>query len=128
VAVDPAVHLPQDVRVVGVPCHEETGQLFAVTGGEGSRVPELYTIGLDTGVGSLVGTTGTSGDELQSLEHVFIDDVTTRLFAGGGQLYEIDQQTGLATPIGGTYGTLWGLAMNSRDKPAFAPALQLFGC
>ncbi|MBW2270598.1 MAG: hypothetical protein JRH16_18685 [Deltaproteobacteria bacterium] len=123
--VDPAVHLAADVRVVGLGCSEASELLYAVTAGEGSNVPELYTIEVTSGVASLVGSTGTPGGELQSLEHVRFDRTTSRLFAGGTELYEIDGQTGLATPIGGAYETLWGLAMNATDKPLFVPALRL---
>ena len=71
-----------------------------------------------------MGATGTADDALQSLAHVQIDLMTEKLIAGGTQLYEIDTQTGLASAVGGTYGTLWGLAMNPLAEPLPALSIQ----
>jgi hypothetical protein len=87
-------------------------------------VPELYTIDPPTGQEQLVGTTGTGSGVLESLEHVVVDETTSRLIAGGQQLWELDPASGLATPIGGSYEMLWGLAINAAVEPTLVPALH----
>ena len=110
---------------MGLACAETTGVLFALTAGEGARPAELYTIDRNTGVESLVGPTGTGSGALQSLEHIRIDTTTDKLVAAGTQLYNIDMQTGLASAVGGKYGMLWGLAMNTLDLPVNVPAASV---
>jgi hypothetical protein len=112
-----------DVRVVGMSCDSLTGTLWAVTSGFGVTRPnpELFTIDPDTGVESLVGPTGLSANDVESLTLDGLDgDSFTRLIAAGAQAYELHPETGAASLLGGNYyGELWALA--SRTPGTLEP-------
>ena len=103
-----------DVRIVGMSCDSLTGTLWAVTSGFGATRPdpELFTVDPDSGVESLVGPTGLSSNDVESLT---LDGLEfTRLIAAGDQAYELNPETGAASPLGGNYyGELWAMASRS---------------
>jgi hypothetical protein len=111
--------LAQDLRIVGMTCATQGGLLFGLTSGAGARGPELLTLDPATGVETVIGQTGTSVGDLQSLE-VDRSSATLRLLAAGSSVYSIDPATGAAAPVGGSFGVgvVRGLAM---PKPTSGP-------
>jgi hypothetical protein len=105
-----ASSLAPNRRVVGLACSADGGTLWALTGGVATRPPELLRIAPATGVETLVGPTGTPPGVLREME---LDRAAagTRLLAAGSALYQLDASTGAATPLGGSFAGLQGLAM-----------------
>lgn len=108
-AVAPGVHMAFDVYVRGLTCADD-GTLYGVSGFNGSRNPELLLIDRATGMETVVGPLGLPSGQLESLE---LDRGAsgTRLVGAATTLYAIDPASGAAATVGGSYVTLWGLAM-----------------
>ncbi len=109
-------HLTFDRRVVGMVC-DATGQLWAVTSGFATKGSELLKINRTTGVETPVGSLGLAPNEVESLAAEPGD--TTKLFAAGKGLHEINKTTGAAGPkIGAaTYAQYWAMAGTATATP-----------